>query len=742
MDDPEFKDELIDTPFLSPLLDSDDESDDRKVLNELDEYWLREIFYPNRIINSFDEEDLAFPCMISFRKFVAYFNPVLPMNIITRKAYNTIMVEGLKSTRRNLVAIVRDVYVFVGSFTYVTDFVVLEDIGEFIVSGMTDVVMGRSFRAVTQLEDDYIKGLISFSRIFDTYIFLMPRTIPRLKNFEWRRTSSLRDLILRFKQGDDEPIKSAWMHFQDLIKQVPHHGIPNGFWKSKTPKGKVPNFSITTRLGVSTQDPPVSAPPQSTSANHTEGATKKEGHKGAEPSIIQEPAPRPSIFYHPSKSSNLPFSQRLRESIGESKKVHLPSLLRSFGDGEDELVPIILGRPFLATIKAVIDVHEGKLSLRVESATVTFNIGKSMKSKHSQEEDSNEVHAVSFYPRTEPVEPLEWKALENQLKPSCVEPPELKLKELPKHLEYAFFQENNQLPVVISSVISAAEKSRLLEELIEDSMEVFLDDFSVFGSSFDHYLKNLEKMLKRCEETNLVLNWENFHFMVKEGIVLGHKVSGSGIEVDKEKIKAISRLPYLMNMKAIRSVLRHCDDQIIRRCVAEDEAARFLRQCHSRPSGGHHGIATTTRKVFEARAQGLPAIKNCNLDLTKAEAIQFLQINELHEIRLDAYESSISYKERTKEWHDKQIKAPTNYERGDKILLFNLRLRLFLEKLKSRWYGPFSVCNDMKNCAIKLYDENGNEFIVNKQRMKPYQKSVLDTNKNDDITLDDEGEVT
>ncbi|GJY17057.1 reverse transcriptase domain-containing protein [Tanacetum coccineum] len=97
----------------------------------------------------------------------------------------------------------------------------------------------------------------------------------------------------------------------------------------------------------------------------------------------------------------------------------------------------------------------------------------------------------------------------------------------------------------------------IFHELIEDSMEVFMDDFSVFGSSFDHCLKNLEKMLKRCEETNLVLNWEKCHFMVKEGIVLGHKVSGSGIEVDKAKIEAISKLPYPTNVKAIRSFLGH-----------------------------------------------------------------------------------------------------------------------------------------------------------------------------------------
>ncbi|GJX58211.1 reverse transcriptase domain-containing protein [Tanacetum coccineum] len=104
----------------------------------------------------------------------------------------------------------------------------------------------------------------------------------------------------------------------------------------------------------------------------------------------------------------------------------------------------------------------------------------------------------------------------------------------------------------------------IFHELIEDRMEVFMVDFFVFGSSFNHCLKNLEKMLKRCEETNLVLNWEKCHFMIKEGIILGNKVSGSGIEVDKAKIKAISKLPYPTNVKAIRSFLGHAD---FYRCV-------------------------------------------------------------------------------------------------------------------------------------------------------------------------------
>ncbi|GKB10519.1 hypothetical protein Tco_0844442 [Tanacetum coccineum] len=119
---------LVYTPLVSPFLDSNDDSDDGEVLNELERYGNAGKLCQRKVINSFNRDDLAFQCMISFRKFVAYFDPFLPMNIITQKVYNTIIVYGLESMRVNLVARVRDVYVFGGSFTYVTDFVVLEDI--------------------------------------------------------------------------------------------------------------------------------------------------------------------------------------------------------------------------------------------------------------------------------------------------------------------------------------------------------------------------------------------------------------------------------------------------------------------------------------------------------------------------------------------------------------------------------------------------------------------------------------
>ncbi|GJT94004.1 reverse transcriptase domain-containing protein, partial [Tanacetum coccineum] len=97
----------------------------------------------------------------------------------------------------------------------------------------------------------------------------------------------------------------------------------------------------------------------------------------------------------------------------------------------------------------------------------------------------------------------------------------------------------------------------IFHDMIENTMEVFMDDFSVFGDNFSKCLDNLDKMLNRCEETNLVLNWEKCHFMVKEGIVLGHKISKSGLEVDRAKVEVIAKLPYPTTVKGVRSFLGH-----------------------------------------------------------------------------------------------------------------------------------------------------------------------------------------
>jgi len=78
-----------------------------------------------------------------------------------------------------------------------------------------------------------------------------------------------------------------------------------------------------------------------------------------------------------------------------------------------------------------------------------------------------------------------------------------------------------------------------------------MNDFSVYGGTFDLCLENLTKVLHRCEEVNLVLNWKKFHFMIQEGIVLGHVIFGRGIEVEKAKIEVIERLPPSTSVKGV-----------------------------------------------------------------------------------------------------------------------------------------------------------------------------------------------
>nr|GEV21173.1 reverse transcriptase domain-containing protein [Tanacetum cinerariifolium] len=89
----------------------------------------------------------------------------------------------------------------------------------------------------------------------------------------------------------------------------------------------------------------------------------------------------------------------------------------------------------------------------------------------------------------------------------------------------------------------------IFHDMVEKTMEVFMDDFSVFGNSFENCLSRLDKMLQRCKDTKLCLNWEKSHFMVKEGIFLGHKISKNGIKFDKAKFDVITKLPYSTTVK-------------------------------------------------------------------------------------------------------------------------------------------------------------------------------------------------
>nr|GEU77592.1 RNA-directed DNA polymerase homolog [Tanacetum cinerariifolium] len=473
---------------------------------------------------------------------------------------------------------------------------------------------------------------------------------------------------------------------------------------------------------------------------------------------------------------------------------------------EDDMVPIILGRPFLTTTRAIIDGHnylycaDYTVKFIQEKWVVTVDHDEKWV-KMEEECNSKDVQAVIPKKGGMTVVKNEKNKLIHQRMVTgrcvCIDYRKLNdatrkdhfplpfidqmLERLAGHEYYYFldgFSRYFQIPIsledqwktTITCPYGAFAYKRMsfglcnapttfqrcmmaiFHELIEESMEVFMDDFSVFGSSFDHFLANLEKMLKRCEETNLVLNWEKCQDLEK---------------LTKAEIRDLFPEEHLMMISdKSNEPWRTSWDATTARKVFEAgfywpnifrDARKLVRSCDACQRAGNISARhktpqkTTPFRIIYGKACHLPvelkhkaywAFKACNMDLTKSGANKILQINKLDELRLDAYESSIFYRERTKRWRGKRIKTPINYGKRDKVLFFNSHLRLFLGKLKSRWYGPFAVSKDMKNRAIELCDKEGNEFIINKQRVKLYQKDMSDFNAYDDVILDDEGGVT
>ncbi|XP_071704774.1 uncharacterized protein [Rutidosis leptorrhynchoides] len=114
------------------------------------------------------------------------------------------------------------------------------------------------------------------------------------------------------------------------------------------------------------------------------------------------------------------------------------------------------------------------------------------------------------------------------------------------------------------------------------------------------------------------------------------------------------------------------------------------------------------------------ALKTSNLDLNEAGRLRLSQLNELEELRLDAYENLLISKERTKKWHDSHLKDPKEFKEEDRVLFFNSRFRLFPKKLKSKWSGPFIIRKVYPHGAVDLVNSKWEEFKVNGHRIKHY----------------------
>ncbi|XP_017441099.1 uncharacterized protein LOC108346535 [Vigna angularis] len=132
--------------------------------------------------------------------------------------------------------------------------------------------------------------------------------------------------------------------------------------------------------------------------------------------------------------------------------------------------------------------------------------------------------------------------------------------------------------------------------------------------------------------------------------------------------------------------------------------------------------------LVEIEHQAYWAVKSCNFSMVQAGEERKLELNELDEIRLEAYENSKFYKERTKKFHDSSI-VRKDFEVGQQVLLYNSRLGLMVGKLRSKWIGPFVVTNVYPYGAVEIQSPStAKSFKVNGHRLKPFlnNPSLLD----------------
>ncbi|GJV94694.1 reverse transcriptase domain-containing protein [Tanacetum coccineum] len=558
----------------------------------------------------------------------------------------------------------------------------------------------------------------------------------------------------------------------------------------------------------------------------------------------------------------------------------------------DPRVPI-LGRPFLRTTRALIDVHGEQMTLRHDDQSITFKVGDTKTFSYNTIESVNRVDVidvaceefaqeggdfileeieacitsksippgideVDFDPKedlltlerllnsdpssTLPPEEQKFEELKT-IEPSNDELPELELKDLPPHLEYAFLEGTDKLPIIIAKDLKDEDKTALLKvlrshkraiawkildikgidpkfcthkilmednvkptvqhqrwvnpkiyevikkkviklldarliypisdsscmmaifhDMIEETMEVFMDDFSVFGDSFSSCLSHLDKMLKRFIQDFSKISRPMTHLLEKETPFVFSKECVEAFNALKKKLTEAPilvapdwDLPFEIMCDASDFAVGAVLGQLTHRLSTVyhpqtsgqvEVSNRGLKCILERTVGEHHAswpdklddglwafstayktpIGCTPYRLVYKKACHLPielkhkaywALKHCNYDLVTAGDHRKVQINELNKLRDQAYENSLIYKEKTKRIHDSKIKNRV-FDIGDPVLLFNSRLNIFLGKLKTRWTRPFTVTQVFPYCTVELSQTDGPNFKVNGHRLKHY----------------------
>ncbi|GJU61719.1 reverse transcriptase domain-containing protein [Tanacetum coccineum] len=235
------------------------------------------------------------------------------------------------------------------------------------------------------------------------------------------------------------------------------------------------------------------------------------------------------------QTSNEPVVQRFSEFPSKEKdpgsftipydigQLHINNALADLGDiPEDSRDPIILGRPVLATARAMIDVFNKNKMLRVGDDEVIFDIDQSIKRPPAEDDECYGIDDLDNTINAEAQELLANDKISSRLRSHPKDQEKTRFTCL-----YGTFAYRRMLFGLCNAPATFQRcMTEIFYDMVKDFMEVFMDYFSVFSNSFNCCLANLDRMLSRCKETNLVLNWEKCYFMVKEGIVLGHKIPG------------------------------------------------------------------------------------------------------------------------------------------------------------------------------------------------------------------------
>nr|GEZ30472.1 reverse transcriptase domain-containing protein [Tanacetum cinerariifolium] len=550
-------------------------------------------------------------------------------------------------------------------------------------------------------------------------------------------------------------------------------------------------------------------------------------------------------------------AKTIKSSVDDPPEVelkYLPHHLEyAFLEGDNKL-PVIIAKELgdgeksalIKTGRALIDVHKGELTFRIENEAITYNLDQTWQS-HSYddpivstpsptltpfgdsdfllfeeadaflglEDDPNSPKINPFYYdpegdiflleailNSEPLHPFpnheqympsfkkELKVCKAKTVKSFVdEPPEVCIDY--RKSNEATRKDHFPLPFMDQMLERLAGNEfycfldgfsgcmlAIFHDMVEKMMEVFMDDFSVFGNSFENCLSRLDKMLQRCEDTNLSHNLEKSHFMVKEGIVLGHKISKNRIEVNKAKVDVIAKLPHPTTVKAIDYLSKWVEAKTLPtndarvvckflkslfaifgspRAIISDHETYFCIDQFAKVMlkyGVTHRLSTAyhpqTSGQVEVSNRGLKRILERTIGENHASWSDKLD-DALWAFRT-AYKTPIGctpYKlvygkachlpielEHKAYWALKQanfdLAVAGKNERicdskiknrvfnvGDRVL-FNSRLKIFSGKLKTRWSGPFTIAKVFPYGTVELSQANGPNFKVNGHRVKHY----------------------